>query len=547
MVRSDANLLARKMPVCRRQRCRPLASAASFSRPCRDRQGWYAAISIVVVSALLFVCAVPFAGVPLAPVPAFVASYQSALVINDLITAVLLFSQFGVSRARARLLASGYLFTVIAVVTAGHDILPILLKDGHYTPVMLGVVSTLWCLSLAGAGRALVVEDDSMVRRYVVTQIDSLGYTASPNSPACCGWRLPVEAFGVADISGAGGSPGMRAHGRGLLKNLLTDISGVRVGHADDATIASGVTAIIFDAPAVASIDVRGGGPGTREESVLNLEGTVDAIDAITLSGGSALGLDAAGGVQAWLAEQGRGLRIRDAVIPIVPGAICFDLLNGGNKAWGRFPPYRDLGYAAARTAGPDVALGSVGAGLGATTANFKGGLGSASAQTEAGVAVAALAVVNAVGSVTVGDGPWFWAAPFETGNEFGGRGLPPSFTPDMLKARLKGGPEARASENTTLVVVVTDAVLTKPQARRLAMIAQTGMARAIYPVHAPLDGDVVFAAATCRKPIDPLFGLTELGMVAANTVARAIARGVHAATALPFPGALPAWSDRFV
>lgn len=330
------------------------------------------------------------------------------------------------------------------------------------------------------------------------------------------------------------------------MKNLLTDIAGVRVGHADDAALASGVTAIIFDAPAVASIDVRGGGPGTREESVLSLEGTVDAIDAITLSGGSALGLDAAGGVQAWLAEQGRGLRIRDAVIPIVPGAICFDLLNGGNKAWGRFPPYRDLGYASARAASTDFALGSVGAGLGATTANFKGGLGSASARTDDGIAVATLAVVNAVGSVTVGDGPWFWAAPFEVGHEFGGRGLPPAFNPDMLKARLKGGPEAKPAENTTLVVVVTDAVLTKPQAKRLAVIAQTGMARAIYPVHAPLDGDVVFAAATGQKPVDPLFGLTELGMVAANTVARAIARGVHAATALPFLGALPAWGDRF-
>ena len=330
------------------------------------------------------------------------------------------------------------------------------------------------------------------------------------------------------------------------MKNLLTDIAGVRVGHADDAALASGVTAIVFDSPAVASIDVRGGGPGTREDAALKPESTVEAIDAIALSGGSALGLDAAGGVQAWLAEQGRGLRIREAVIPIVPGAICFDLLNGGNKAWGRFPPYRDLGYAAARAASADFALGSVGAGLGATTANFKGGLGSASAQTEGGVMVGALAVVNAVGSVTVGDGPWFWAAPFETGDEFGGRGLPNSFTPDLLRARLKGGPEATPSENTTLVVVVTDAVLTKPQAKRLAMIAHTGMARAIYPVHAPLDGDVVFAAATGKKPIDPLFGLTELGMVAANTVARAIARGVHCATALPFLGALPAWGDRF-
>jgi len=330
------------------------------------------------------------------------------------------------------------------------------------------------------------------------------------------------------------------------LKNLLTDIAGVRVGHADDAALASGVTAILFDAPAVASIDVRGGGPGTREDAALKPESTVEAIDGIALSGGSALGLDAAGGVQAWLAEQGRGFRIREAVIPIVPGAICFDLLNGGNKAWGRFPPYRDLGYAAAHAADADFALGSVGAGLGATTANLKGGLGSASAQTSGGVMVGALAVINAVGSVTVGDGPWFWAAPFEMGNEFGGRGLPPSFTPDMLKARLKGGRAATASENTTLVVVVTDAVLTKAQTKRLAMIAQTGMARAIYPVHAPLDGDVVFAAATGMKPVDPLFGLTELGMVAANTVARAIARGVHSATALPFLGALPAWSDRF-
>src|SRR5450631_1753282 len=140
------------------------------------------------------------------------------------------------------------------------------------------------------------------------------------------------------------------------MKNLLTDIEGVRVGHAGDAALASGVTAVIFDQPAIASIDVRGGGPGLRESALLKPEATVEAVDAITLSGGSALGLDAAGGVQAWLAEQGRGLRVRDAVIPIVPGAICFDLLNGGNKAWGRFPPYRDLAYAAACTAGTDFA-----------------------------------------------------------------------------------------------------------------------------------------------------------------------------------------------
>jgi L-aminopeptidase/D-esterase-like protein len=339
---------------------------------------------------------------------------------------------------------------------------------------------------------------------------------------------------------------GLGRTGNRRLKNLLTDIAGVRVGHADDAKLASGVTAIVFDQPAIAAIDVRGGGPGTREEAALDLANSVERIDAIALSGGSAFGLDTAGGVQAWLAEQGRGLRIREAVIPIVPGAICFDLLNGGDKAWGRFPPYRDLGYIAAAAAGANFALGSVGAGLGATTANFKGGLGSASATTRSGVAVAALAVINAVGTVTVGDGPWFWAAPFEVDGEYGGRGLPPAFTSEMLAPRLKGGPAATDKENTTLVVVATDAMLTKPQAKRLAMIAQTGMARAIYPVHAPHDGDVLFAAATGAKPIDPLIGLTELGMVAANVVARAIARGVFTATRLPFPGALPAWKDRF-
>ena len=331
------------------------------------------------------------------------------------------------------------------------------------------------------------------------------------------------------------------------MKNLLTDIPGVRVGHADDAALASGVTAIIFDQPAVASIDIRGGGPGTRDGALLDPVNTVERIDAIALSGGSAFGLEAGGGIQAWLAEHGRGFAVGDALIPIVPGAVQFDMLNGGNKRWGRFPPYRDLGYTAAAAATNGVfALGSIGAGLGATTANFKGGIGSASATTTDGIRVAAIASVNAVGSVNVGGGPWFWAAPFEIGGEFGGRGLPPSFTPDMLAMRLKGGPAATAIENTTLAVVVTDAILTKAQVKRLAIISQTGFARAIYPVHAPLDGDAVFAAATCEKPVDPLYGLTELGAVAANVIARAIARGVYEAKALPFAGALPSWKMRF-
>jgi len=331
------------------------------------------------------------------------------------------------------------------------------------------------------------------------------------------------------------------------LKNLLTDIAGVRVGHAEDPKVGSGATAIIFDSPAIAAIDVRGGGPGTREDALLDLANTVERVDAIALSGGSAFGLDTGGGVQAWLAEQGRGHRVRDALIPIVPGAILFDLLNGGDKAWGRFSPYRDLGYAAATAAtSADFALGSAGAGFGATTATFKGGLGSASAVTPSGIKVAAIVAVNAVGSVTVGNGPWFWAAPFEVDSEFGGRGLPDKFTEDMLRMRIKGGPAASARENTTIGAVVTNAVLTKPQAKRLAMIAHTGFARAIYPVHAPTDGDVLFAAATCETPIEPLVGLTELGTIAANVVARAIARGVYSATSLPFPGAQPTWQDRF-
>jgi D-aminopeptidase len=330
------------------------------------------------------------------------------------------------------------------------------------------------------------------------------------------------------------------------MKNLLTDVPGVTVGHAQDEKIGSGTTAILFDRPVIAAMDVRGGGPGVRDAVLLDLVNTVETIDGFALSGGSAHGLEAGGGVQAWLTERGRGFRLRDALVPLVTGAIIFDMLNGGDKKWGRFPPFRELGYAAADAASDSFSLGSVGAGLGATTATLKGGLGSASAKSAGGITVGALAVVNAVGSTIVGDGPHFWAAPFEVNNEFGGRGLPAKFTPDMLKVRLKGGAAAAAGANTTIAVVVTDAKLDKAQAKRLAIIAQTGFARAIYPVHAPLDGDVVFAASTGAKPVDPGAGLTELGAVAANVMARAIARGVYEATALPFPGALPAWKDRF-
>ncbi len=327
------------------------------------------------------------------------------------------------------------------------------------------------------------------------------------------------------------------------MRNLLTDVPGLKVGHASDAKLASGSTVVIFDEPAVASIDVRGGGPGTRETALLDPAQTVQGIDAITLSGGSAFGLDAASGTQAWLKEQGRGFAVRSARVPIVPAAILFDLLNGGDKDWGRFPPYRELGYTAAAAADIEFALGSVGAGAGATTVNCKGGVGSASAQTPDGHWVGALAVVNAVGSVIIDKGPWFWAAPFEQNDEFGGRGLPQVFPPNALTTRIKGGP----NESTTLVVVATDAILTKAQAKRLAVMAQSGLARAIFPIHTPLDGDVLFAASTGRRQLtDPQLGLTGLGSLAAHVVARAIARGVFEATALAFLGVVPSWQEQF-
>lgn len=327
------------------------------------------------------------------------------------------------------------------------------------------------------------------------------------------------------------------------MRNLITDVAGLRVGHAEDARLGSGTTAILFDEPAVASADLRGGGPGSRETELLAAHSTVERVDAITLSGGSAFGLDAASGVQGFLREQGRGFAIGPARVPIVPGAIVFDLLAGGDKQWGRFSPYRDLGYQAAAAASADFALGSAGGGLGATTATLKGGIGSASAKTADGITVGAIVIVNAVGTVTIGDGPHFWAAPFEQNGEFGGRGWPQTFGPDALAIRTKGGPR----EATTIALVATDAILTKAQCHRLAVMAQTGCARAIYPVHTPLDGDIVFAAATGKKLLpDPLFSLASLGAMAANVLARAIARGVYEATALPFDGALPAWRDKF-
>jgi L-aminopeptidase/D-esterase-like protein len=327
------------------------------------------------------------------------------------------------------------------------------------------------------------------------------------------------------------------------LRNLITDVAGVKVGNAEDAGLASGVTAILFDEQATVAVDVRGGAPGTRETDLMEPHRTVERIDAVTLSGGSAFGLDAASGVQAYLRERGRGFAIGAIRIPIVSGAALFDMLNGGSKDWGRFPPYRDLGYAAAGAAGSTFELGTAGAGFGATTVNLKGGLGSASAVTREGHTVGALVAVNACGSVTVGNGPAFWAAPFEQAGEFGGIGFPPAVPATALVPAAKGRP----GENTTIAIVATDAALNKAQAKQFAVMAQDGLARAIYPAHTTLDGDTVFAASTGQRALtNPVSELTDLGALAANVLARAVARGIYHARALPFAGALPSWQDKF-
>ncbi|MBV1694913.1 MAG: P1 family peptidase [Hyphomicrobiales bacterium] len=330
--------------------------------------------------------------------------------------------------------------------------------------------------------------------------------------------------------------------------NLITDLEGVRVGNAYDAEVATGVTVILFDGPTVASGVVRGGAPGSRDTALLEPEMTREAIDAVVLSGGSLFGLDAAGGVVSCLRDQGVGFRIGPVNIPIAVEAITFDLLNGGNKAWGQKPPYWELGWLAttAAEAGP-FALGTVGGGYGATTATLKGGLGSASMRTASGFTVGAIAVVNAVGTATIGGRPHFWAAPCEVGNEFGGLGMPGTLGPDDLRLRMKGG--APPPPSTTIGLVACDAVLTKAQTKRIAIMADDGLARAVRPAHAPMDGDTVFSVATQRRPLRAgyeLQELTEIGMAAGDCLARAIARGVYEARALPFAGALPSWRDRF-
>jgi L-aminopeptidase/D-esterase-like protein len=321
-------------------------------------------------------------------------------------------------------------------------------------------------------------------------------------------------------------------------RNLITDVEGLEVGHATDPSVRTGVTAVLCETGWAAAADVRGGGPGTRETEALAPENLVGRAHAVVLAGGSVFGLAAADGVAVALSARGSGLHVRPGSppIPIVPCAVLHDLSNGGDKNWGLSPPYRDLGLGAHSAAQRDFALGSLGAGRGAMAGIRKGGVGSASLDCHGGLVVGALVAVNSVGSVLMPDGKTFWAWPFELEKEFGGGG-PPQGTMDLSdpapdEARLLSIGRLRPGANTTIAVVACNAALSSAECKRVAMMAQDGIARAIRPAHTPFDGDTVFALASGELTLDerPLRAaqIGRIGSAAADCLARAIARAVH-------------------
>ena len=316
-------------------------------------------------------------------------------------------------------------------------------------------------------------------------------------------------------------------------QNLITDVPGVLVGNAHDKHIKTGTTVLISNEPFTAGVHIMGGAPGTRETDLLTPDRLVQKVDALVLSGGSALGLDAASGVANAFRTRNRGFAVGDQNVPIVPAAILFDLLNGGDKDWSE-NPYRRLGQQALEAADTTFDIGTQGAGFGATTATLMGGLGSASTLID-GHTVGALVAVNALGSATIGQTRAFWATPFEQGDEFGSLSPAQSFPKDMPPTKL-------SASNTTIAIVATDAPLSQAQCTRLATAAHDGMARALVPSHTPFDGDLVFAASTTDGQTDDTT-LLNLCHVAATTLARAIARGVYAATPQP-NNPLPCWYE---
>ncbi len=319
-------------------------------------------------------------------------------------------------------------------------------------------------------------------------------------------------------------------------RNLITDVRGIKVGNAEDATAITGVTVVFAEGRAVGAADVRGGAPGTRETEALLPEGLNVGVDAIVLAGGSVFGLDAAGAVTNWLAATGRGFRMANApmVAPIVPAAILFDLTNGGDKNWGAEPPYRKLAVKACESAGSDFKLGNAGAGFGGRAGTYKGGLGSASAVTDDGFEIGAIVAVNSFGSPVMPGTSTLWAWPFEQGDEMGRQAAPRAggisldFPDDVKRPPQPGG-------NTTIAVVAVNAMLSQAQAKRIAIMAQDGLARSLRPVHTPVDGDAVFVLATgertLREPVAVQLGL--IGSIVADCLARAVGRAVFAAASL--------------
>ncbi len=327
------------------------------------------------------------------------------------------------------------------------------------------------------------------------------------------------------------------------IRNLITDVPGILVGQAEDRDGVTGTTVVLAEVPAIASVDVRGGAPGTRETELLGADTLVDRVDAVVLSGGSAFGLDAAGGVMEWLAAVGRGFAVGSTMrspsirVPIVPAAILFDLGFPGRRMWPGEPPYRALGRSAVEAAAREFAQGNAGAGLGARAGRIKGGIGSASLVLADGVTVGAVVAVNSWGSAVRPGCGRFWAADLALPGEIDPQPAVPDtpFDPEDFsecKAVVAGA-------NTTIAVVATDAGLGKGGCRRLAIMAQDGLARAIRPIHTPFDGDTVFALATGTGPPAAPAMLLRLGNAAADCLARAVMRALTTAEAL---GGIPSW-----
>jgi len=323
-------------------------------------------------------------------------------------------------------------------------------------------------------------------------------------------------------------------------RNLITDVPGLKVGHATDERSQSGVTTLLGERPLAAAVDVRGGAPGVRETDTLAPDALVGQAHAIVLAGGSVFGLGAADGVATELSLAGVGLRLlpHTRAIPIVPAAVLHDLGGDGDKGWHE-PPYRALGVESVRAAGLGFALGRVGAGRGARAGHVPGGIGSASLDLGDGLIVGALVAVNSIGSAFYPDGRTPYAWPYEIDGEFGGRRPErpaPLVDPAPPESRLAELGGLVAGTSTVIGVVATSAALQGGECRRLAVMAHDGIARAVRPSHTPFDGDTIFAVASGATAVAaqaPRAALVaRLGSAAADCLARAIARGVHEAQA---------------